>query len=235
MSPMCRSLYSYSGLPSLNRRLSLDLSLYLVANRPSYPDEDLFISKIMNAVKGGVSCVQLRDHQSDLDKTIQTTLRLKNMLKGTPLFVNTLKPFEVAEAVEAEGIYLEDKFSPSEARNRLGPEVIIGIPVKTIEDVLAVQGTNEIDYLSVKIYASKKTCSKNDQLWEMDGLRKVRAISRHRIVAIGGLNLECVESVYRELHVDDGIAMAGGLMDEASPSSTAQKIQAIRQKVKVML
>ncbi len=52
----------------------------------------------------------------------------------------------------------------------------------------------------------------------------------HRIVAIGGLNLECAESIYRELRSDDGIAMAGGLMEENDPCITAQKIQAIRQK-----
>ena len=66
----------------------------------------------------------------------------------------------------------------------------------------------------------------------MDGLRSVRAIIPHRIVAIGGLNLSCVEPVYRELRSDDGIAMAGGLMDEEAPNVTAQKIQSIRQKIR---
>lgn len=51
-------------------------------------------------------------------------------------------------------------------------------------------------------------------------------------IPIGGLNLSCVEPVYRELRSDDGIAMAGGLMDEEAPDITAQKIQAIRQKIR---
>lgn len=66
----------------------------------------------------------------------------------------------------------------------------------------------------------------------MEGLRNVRAISPHRIVAIGGLNLVCAESVYRELHIDDGIAMAGGLMEEESPYITAQRIQAISKRLR---
>jgi|GEM_PF-5674166 len=46
-------------------RLFYNLSLYLVANRPSFQDESLFFLKIQEAVRGGVSCVQLRDHKSD--------------------------------------------------------------------------------------------------------------------------------------------------------------------------
>ena len=101
-----------------------------------------------------------------------------------------------------------------------------------MEEVLALGQTSEIDYVSVKISPSKKTCPRNDQLWGMEGLQNVRTITPHRIVAIGGLNLSCVEPVYRELRSDDGIAMAGGLMDEEAPNITAQKIQSIRQKIR---
>jgi thiamine-phosphate pyrophosphorylase len=221
---------SHSHIPK--GRLPFDLSLYLVANRPSFQDENLFFSKIMASVKGGVSCVQLRDHKSDFATTLKTATHLKNMLRGVPLFINTLKPFEVVQAIGADGIYLEEQFSHSEARKLLGKKVIIGVPVKTMEEVLAIGQTSEIDYLSVKISPSKRTCPRNDQLWGMEGLRSIRSTLRHRIVAIGGLNLECAESVYRELHLDDGVAMAGGLMEESDPCITAQKIQAIRQRIR---
>ncbi len=232
MLPICRSMSSWSRLPIPRSRSNFDLSLYLVANRPSFQDESLFFSKIMSAVKGGVSCVQFRNHKSDLSATIRTALRLKNMLQGVPLFINTIQPFDVIHAVDAEGIYLEDNFSHSEARKLLGRKAIIGASVKTMEEVLALGQIDEIDYVSVKVSPSKKTCPRNDQLWGMEGLRKVRAIIPHRIVAIGGLNLSCVEPVYRELRSDDGIAMAGGLMDEEAPDITAQKIQSICKKIR---
>ena len=232
MLPICRSMSSWSRLPIPRGRLAFDLSLYLVANKPSFQDENLFFSKIMAAVKGGVSCVQFRDHKNDLSETIRTALRLKNMLKGVPLFINTLQSFDVVHAVDAEGIYLEDNFPHLEARKLLGRKVVIGTAVKTMEEVLALGQTSEIDYVSVKVSPSKKTCPRNDQLWGMEGLRNVRAIIPHRIVAIGGLNLSCIEPVYRELRSDDGIAMAGGLMDEEAPNITAQKIQSIRQKIR---
>jgi len=232
MVPVCRSMSSWSRLPIPRGRIAFDLSLYLVANRPSFQDESLFFSKIMSAVKGGVSCVQFRDHKNDLSATIRTAFRLKNMLQGVPLFINTLQPFDVIHAVKAEGVYLEDNFSYSEARKLLGTKAIIGASVKTMDEVMALGETKEVDYISVKVSPSKKTCPRNDQLWGMEGLRSVRAIIPHRIVAIGGLNLSCVEPVYRELRSDDGIAMAGGLMDEEAPNVTAQKIQSIRMKIR---
>ncbi len=213
-------------------RHRVDLSLYLVANRPSFLNEELFLSKIMESVKGGATCVQLRDHESEFTETLRTASRLKKLLRGkVPLFVNTLQTIELAQRVNAEGVYLEKPFPFGAARWLLGEKSIIGIPVKTMQDVFVVHQTDEIDHISVKVSASKRTYPKNDQLWEPQGLKIVRAISSHRIVAIGGLTLDNVEPVYRLLRPDDGIAMAGGLMDEEDPCATAQKIQTVRKKV----
>ncbi len=232
MLPICRSMSSWGRLPIPKDRIAFDLSLYLVANRPSFQDEKLFFLKIMAAVKGGVTCVQFRDHKNDLSEVIKTALHLKSMLKGVPLFINTLHTFDVVHAVDAEGIYLEDNFPHLEARRLLGRKGIIGTSVRSMEEVLALGQTDEIDYVSVKVSPSKKTCPRNDQLWGIEGLRNVRAILPHRIVAIGGLNLSCIEPVYRELRSDDGIAMAGGLMDEEQPDTTAQKIHSICQRIR---
>lgn len=227
-----RSIFSAGRPPTLKRRLPLDFSVYVVANRPSYPNENVFFSKIKELVRAGISCVQLRDHKNDFATTLRTASRLKDLLKDTPLFINTLKPFEIALAVDAAGVYLEENYSYTEARRVLGPKAILGIGVKTMAEVIAAEQIPGIDYLSVKVSASKRTCPKNDYLWGLEGLRSVRTISSHRIVAIGGLNVECLEPIYKILHFNDGIAMAGGLMEAENPFLAVQKIRAIRQKVR---
>ena len=164
-----RSMSSWGRFPIPRCRLTFDLSLYLIANRPSFQDENRFFSKIMSAVKGGVSCVQLRDHKGDLSTTIRTALRLKNMLQGVPLFINTLQPFDVIHAVDAEGVYLEDNFPHSEARKLLGRKAIIGASVKTMEEVMALGQAKEVDYISVKVSPSKKTCPRKIYYGEWRG------------------------------------------------------------------
>ena len=231
MSAVSRLTVPISRLHFPKERLCCNLSLYLVANLPSFQDEHLFFSKIQEAVRGGVSCVQLRDHRSDYPTSLKIASRLKEMLSKVPLFINTIESIKVAQSIGAEGVYLEEGISHYEARSILGEKAIIGVPIKTMNDVLTVGQTNAIDYLSVKVSPSKRTCPKNDVLWGLEGLRKIRLLSPQRIVAIGGLNLDCVESIYRNLRSDDGVAMAGGLMAEDDPYLTAQKIQAIREKV----
>jgi thiamine-phosphate diphosphorylase len=218
---------------SIQGRPSYDLSLYLVANRPSFADENIFFLRIQEAVKGGVTCVQLRDHKNEFATTLETSRRLKKMLNGVPLFINTLQSIEVTKAVHAEGIFLEDHLSLMQVRRLLGKKISIGVPVRTLDEVNEFTHNSEVDYLSVKVSPSKKTCPRNDILWGVDGLRQIRAITPHRIVAIGGLTLETVEAVYRELNLDDGVAMAGGLMDTENPCLTAHKIHAIRQKIQI--
>lgn len=222
------SVARLSRIPFPKERLFCDLSRYLIANRPSFSEEHFF-SKVQDAVRGGVSCVQLRDHTNDVLTILRTAERLKEICKSIPLFINTLEAIKVAKMTKAQGIYLE-KGPFFEARKILGEKAVIGIPIKTLEEVRAVGQINAIDYLSVKVFASKKTCLKNDQLWGMEGLRKVRTSSPHRLVAVGGINLESIEMIYKELDFDDGIAMASGLMDD--PCFSVQKMVDVQKKVR---
>lgn len=207
------------------------LKLYLVANKPAYPQENRFLHKVHEAVRGGATCVQLRDHKSDFIPVVRTARRLRSLLRETPLFINTLNSIEVARASGADGVYLEDKISYVEARRLLGPKAVIGVPVKTLQEVLALNHAAEVDYISVKVAPSQRTCPLNDILWGLEGLWNVRRLSLKRIVVIGGQNEHTVEPVYRLLHYSDGIAMAGGLMETDDPYFTAQKIRAICYRV----
>ena len=83
-----------------------------------------------------------------------------------------------------------------------------------------------INYISVKVFASKVTSPKNDILWGVEGLERIRKLSNHRIVTIGGMDLTNAGTIYRKLREGDGIAMAGGIMRAEDPYTMAQKFQA---------
>jgi thiamine-phosphate pyrophosphorylase len=204
-------------------------SIYLVANRPSFSDPREFFSKIMDSVRGGASCVQLRDHESDLNHILETASKLKELLEDTPLFVNTKPSYllEVTREINPAGVFLEERVSYAKMRELLGPAKIIGVSIKTMEDMKDPE-LEEIDYLSVKVASSKKTCPQNDHLWGLEGLHKIRSLTEHPIVAIGGLDLNSAWPVCKELNPErDGIAMAGGLMRSENPYATAQAVEKI--------
>lgn len=212
--------------PSAIKR-SFDLSICVIANKPSFSDERIFFGKVQQAVRGGATCVQLRDHQNDFATVLKTAEYLKKVLNNIPLFINTPNPFELVKMVGAAGVFLEEKHPVAEARKKLGDKAIIGLSVQTLDDVATTSQMTEIDYISVKVSPSNKTCPRNDKLWGLEGLRTVRTLSPHRLIAVGGLTAANVEPIYQELNANDGVAMAGGLMDTDDPYATAQKILAL--------
>lgn len=235
-SPVCwSSVYMRRYSCQASKRLAFDLSLYLVADRKSVPNEEDFFSKIGQAVKGGVTCIQLRDHDQTYETSLRTALRLKKMLSDTSVSLMINNRLDVALEASAEGVYLERKdICYSEARRLLGPDRVIGMPVYTMSGVLEAE-QRDVDYLSIKIFPSKKTNPGDIQVWGIKGLQEAREKSRHRFVAIGGIDLDNLESVCRFLHLGDckdGIAMVGDLWRADDPSAMAMRIRTIIEKVK---
>lgn len=210
-----------------------DLSLNLIANRPSFKEESVFFSRVEQAVKGGATCVQLRDHVNPVKDVIRTAIALKNLITPVPLFVNTQEVLKVAKAAHAEGIFIEEanRLRCSELKNQLG-KYIVGMSVWSMADVSIAQQLPWMNYLSVKISPSRLTCQKNDSFWGKEGLKALRKLCKQRIVAVGGLGLEHAEDIYRLLNKEDGIAMAGGILNVENPYETAKKIKAIGHRVR---
>lgn len=107
--------------------------------------------------------------------------KFQDLLQNTqsPFFINTLNLIEVASQVKPDGVYLEENLCITAARRHLGKKTVIGIFFKTTGDVLAARKNSLIDYLSIKVFSFKKTCPKTNpnELWGLDGLRKVCSLS----------------------------------------------------------
>lgn len=218
--------------------LASRFSLYLIANAPSFEDKELFFQKIFDSVRGGVSCVQLRDHDSCTLAATQRATRLRRLLGGrVPLLVNSLDSHAVAVASSADGIHFERGVPSLEAilevRKSLGKRAIIGASVKEekeIEAVAQLQGV--LDYVSLKVGRSRSTCPlAGDRIWGASGLERLRERlpGEIPIVAVGGLTVANVAPILRLLGPRDGVAMAGGLMNSECLATTAQEILGLRR------
>ena len=99
-----------------------DLALYLVTDRGLSQGRYLE-TVVLQAVKGGVTLVQLREKDIDTREFIALGLRLKDALKGSgvPLLINDR--VDVALAVDADGVHIGQSDMPYEmARRILGPD-----------------------------------------------------------------------------------------------------------------
>jgi thiamine-phosphate pyrophosphorylase len=199
----------------------IDLSLYLVTHRGVLALDDFF--RIIRAsIEGGVSIVQLREKEASTREMIEIGKRLLSMLNplGIPLMINDR--VDVAHAVNADGVHLgQSDLKVAEARAILGEQAIIGLSVESLEQALAAE-EEDVDYLAASPLFQTKTKSDCTKPWGLDGLKQLCAISRHPIVAIGGIDETSVGAILECGAV--GVAVVSAIFDAPCPKTAASQI-----------
>ena len=145
-------------------------------------------SVVSDAVRAGVSVVQLREKKADTREFLEKTLALKAILKpaGVPLIINDR--LDIALAAGADGVHLGQSDMPyAYARKLMGAKAIIGLSVETWEDVEEAQEL-DVAYLGVSPVFPTPTKTDTKEPWGLEGLQKIKEFSSHPLVAIGGIN-----------------------------------------------
>ena len=161
--------------------------VYLVTDRQLCGNRGVEAT-VAEAVRGGAAWIQLREKTGTTRAFIETAQRLKSLLAplGVPLLINDR--VDVALAVGADGVHLGQEDMPWEqARQLLGPRAIIGLSVETWADVEAAQD-QAVDYLGISPVYATPTKTDTKAAWGLEGITRIRAFSRHPLVAIGGLD-----------------------------------------------
>lgn len=177
---------------------------------------------VLETVRGGVASVQLREKCSTTRAFVETAAHLKALLApfGIPLLINDR--VDVALAMGADGVHVGQDDMPCEVvRRLLGPTAIIGLSVETWEDVMRAQD-QPVDYLGVSPIFATPTKTDTRGAWGLDGLARIRAHSRHPLVAIGGLNATNIPAVVRA--GAEGIAVVSALCAAPNPRQAAEQL-----------
>jgi len=180
---------------------------------------------VLQAVQGGVSTVQLREKDIPTRLFIQEATRIKRLLAphGVPMIINDR--VDVALAVGADGVHVGQEDMPYPlARKLMGPRAIIGLSVETIEQVLEAEAF-DVDYLGVSPVFATPTKPDAAPAWGLEGLKRVRQISHHPLVAIGGLNASNAQAVVRA--GADCIAVVSAICSAEAPQQAARELVTI--------
>jgi thiamine-phosphate pyrophosphorylase len=207
--------------------------LYLVTDEKASRGRNI-IDIVKQALRGGVTIIQLREKELDTRQFIERAAALKKILKpyNVPLIINDR--VDIALAVEADGVHIGQSDMPLELVKKIvPPDMIIGLSVETLRQVKEAEGL-DVDYLGVSPVFSTPTKTDFDvKPWGLDGLRKARAISKHIIVGIGGINADNAEDVIKA--GADGIAVVSGICSADNPETASRElIQIVRNsKLKI--
>lgn len=198
--------------------------LYLVTDRPLCLGRPLQ-EVVSLAVMGGVSMVQLREKEASTRFFVKEALRLKSILDplGVPLLINDR--VDVALAIGASGVHIGQEDMPYPlARRLLGPGAIIGLSVETEEQVLAAEAY-DAHYLGVSPLFLTPTKKDTRGSWGLEGLARIRRLSRHRLVAIGGLSAANAGAVIAA--GADSIAVVSAICSADDPGEAAAELSKI--------
>jgi len=175
---------------------------------------------LLRALEGGVTLVQLREKSQDLNQIRKMAAELKTLLMpfNVPLIIND--HLEVACEIDADGVHLgQSDLSPLEARKILGPNKIIGWSIETIEELKIANEYSEIDYVAASAIFPSRSKSDCKTYWGLEGLRKISELSRHPVMAIGGINQENIRQVMENGAC--GVALIDALHTHSDPKKGA--------------
>jgi len=202
--------------------MDLDLSLYLVTDRSLSGGRSLEWI-VEEAVKGGVTMVQLREKDCATRDFVDLAVKLKQILQPyhVPLIINDR--LDIVLASGADGLHIGQSDMPYDvAREILGDIKIIGLSVETIAQARDANFL-DVQYIGISPVFATATKSDTNTPLGLEGIREIASFTRHPMVGIGGIHAWNARAV-----IDagaGGVAVVSAIMSASDPARAAFTIK----------
>lgn len=198
-------------------------SLMLVTQKGSTPLSE-YMDFIKQCADGGITSVQLREKSVCDEELLLLGEQLQYTLEPyqIPLVINDYP--HIAKILGSRYIHVGQSDTSVESIYEIIPDALIGVSIEKEEEI---QQANMQAIAYVSASAVFKTSHKENlkTIWGIDGLSHLRKITKHPLIAIGGITLETVESVL-ECGVQ-GVAVIGALHAAHSPYRVAKQLRTL--------
>ena len=161
------------------------MRLYAVTDRAWLKGKTLYM-QVEDALKGGVTCVQLREKDLDEEAFLKEALEIKELCHNynVPFFIND--NVEVAIKCGADGIHVgQHDMKASDVRNRIGNRMMLGVSAQTVEQAILAE-QNGADCLGVGAVFTTSTKLDADAV-SHETLKAICDAVSIPVVAIGGI------------------------------------------------
>lgn len=201
--------------------MSVDYRLYLVTDRMVLGARNL-LQSIEEALKGGVTLVQLREKELSSSDFYHSACAIKELTHAyhVPLIINDR--LDIALAVDADGLHIGQNDLPlTVARNLLGPDKILGYSVSTTEEARYGE-QNDADYLGAGTVFWTGSKSDIGEPIGLEGLQQIKKAVSIPVVAIGGIgpaNLPAVKSTGI-----NGVSLISAILGQADIETASRNL-----------
>ena len=188
------------------------------------PAPGTFEKVVEEALKGGVTLVQLREKEGDTGLLYERAVKLKQITKAyhVPLIIDDR--IDIMMAADADGVHLGQSDMPAAlARKLIGPDKIMGVSAGTLEEAVKAE-KDGADYLGVG--AMFPTATKKDaDITTPETLRKIMDTVHIPVVTIGGMNEKTIP-LFKGYGLS-GFAVVSAIMASREPEKAARKLKRI--------
>ncbi len=201
--------------------------LYAVTDRAWVGEKTLY-EQVEAALKGGVSCVQLREKELSEDEFLKEAREIKELCSKykVPFFIND--NVEIAIKCGADGIHVgQDDMQAMDVRALVGDDMMLGVSVHTVEEAIEAE-KNGADCLGVGAMFTTSTKLDADVL-SMQTLKDITAAVNIPVVAIGGIT----EYNIMELNGSgvDGVALVSAIFAAEDIEQQCKKLRQISENM----
>ncbi|MBO4865405.1 MAG: thiamine phosphate synthase [Ruminococcus sp.] len=201
--------------------------LYAVTDRAWLGDKTLY-QQVEDALKGGVTCVQLREKELSDEDFLAEAIEISALCKkyGVPFFIND--NVDVAVKCKADGIHVgQEDMAAAKVRERVGDDMMIGVSVHTVDEALEAVAAGA-DCLGVGAMFSTSTKADASVL-PMDTLRDICNAVDIPVVAIGGIGKGNILKL-KGTGVD-GVALVSAIFSAEDIESECRELRKLSEKM----
>lgn len=206
---------------------SLAMRLYAVTDR-AWLSHQTLKEQVEEALKGGATCIQLREKELDELSFLEETEELCALCRAyhVPFIVND--NVKIALACGADGIHVgQHDMQAGDVRKAIGDNMILGVSAQTVEQALEAE-RNGADYLGVGAVFATSTKLDADAV-SHETLREIcRAVSIP-VVAIGGISKENIMQLSGT--GVDGVALVSAIFASGDIENTCRELRALSEQM----
>lgn len=204
--------------------MKIDYSLYLVTDRSFLKDKSIK-EAVEEAIKGGVTLVQVREKEASSGEFYKVALEIKEVTDKykIPLIIDDR--IDIALAVDAAGVHLGQSDLPlKKAREILGKEKIIGISVGSVSEAKEAE-IGGADYLGIGTIFFTGTKKDIKLPIGIEGLTEIVRSINIPSVAIGGIDQRNVKEIMRS--GTSGVAVISAILGKKNIQKGAEEFKII--------
>lgn len=201
--------------------------LYAVTDR-MWTGRQTLLEQVEDALRGGVTCVQLREKELNLDDFLKEAVEMKSLCAQyhVPFIVND--EVEIAIKCGVDGIHVGQKdMEAGNVRALVGEDMMIGVSARTVEEAVAAEMAGA-DYLGVGAMFSTST-KLDAQAVSFETLKAICEAVSIPVVAIGGIS----KANMMELAGcgADGVALVSAIFSAEDIEKECRELRAMSEKM----